>query len=79
MLLMNQTPDNPDGSYPPNSYLFSEYLEWFSPEELKFRWTEALGLETSKWRRSTELYTALMLASLKWKPQRVALANHLAN
>ena len=63
MLLMNQTPDNPDSSYPPNSYLSSEYLEWFSPEELKFRWTEALGLETSKWRRSTELYTALMLAS----------------
>jgi hypothetical protein len=42
MLLMNQTPDNPDSSYPPNSYLSSEYLEWFSPEELKFRWTEAL-------------------------------------
>jgi hypothetical protein len=39
------------------------YLTHFTPQEFKFRWAEALMAETSKWRTSTDLLTALVLAS----------------
>ena len=45
------------------SVLSPEYLERFSRAEFKFRWLEALGLETAEWRRSGDLYAAFMLAS----------------
>lgn len=39
------------------------FLENFALDEFKFRWIDALGLETAEWRTSTDLYVALLLAT----------------